>query len=223
MSIEIATRPWRRFTKMFGNRSLLTVVLAAVGATGYAQLDGPAPLAWRWQQSASVAPNGSPTVDGNSIYYNVGNRVYSIDRGTGNTIWKYPNGAPLDGTVKRSPVLVNGVLVMFTDQRKVYGIDPQTGQSKWVYEAPFQISSPLVAAGRFVVFAMDGGNIMSVDSVTGEGYNEGPLRMLDGIGGPLFSDGRDTIAFFDNRNGIRAISASTRGTLWTQQFGVRPA
>lgn len=201
----------------------MMVVLAAAGTTAFAQLDGPAPLAWRWQQSAAVAPNGSPIVDGNVIYHNVGNRVWAIDRMTGNTVWKFPNGAPLDGTVKRSPVLINGVLVIYTDQKKVYGIDQQSGQSKWVYEAPFQISSPLVAVGRNVAFGMDGGNIMTVDAATGEGYKEGPVRILDGIGGPLYSDGRDAIVFFDNRSGIRAISATTRNTIWSQQFGARPA
>ena len=208
---------------MFGIRTFVIASIAMVGGTAAAQFDGPAPLAWRWQQSSPVSPSGSPLVDGNTIYFNLGNRIYAIDRETGNTKWKYPNGAPLSGLVKRSPILVNGVLCSYTDQREVIGINPQTGELKWLYQAPFQISGQLIAVGNNVAFPMDGGNISGVDTTTGNTiYPDGPYRVLDGMRGPIYSDGRDVVSFFDNRNYLQAFSLSTRKSAWKQNFGSTP-
>jgi outer membrane protein assembly factor BamB len=120
---------------MLGNRSFVLATLTLVSAVAVAQFEGPAPLAWRWQQSSPSAPNGAPLVDGNNIFLNLGNRVYSIDRESGNTNWKFPNVQPIDGTFRRSPVLTSGVLVAAGTDKKVYGINPATGEMKWVYES----------------------------------------------------------------------------------------
>ena len=214
---------------MFGIRTFVIATIAMLGGTAAAQFDGPAPLAWRWQQSSSVSPSGSPLVDGNVIYFNLGSRVYAIDRQTGNTKWKFPNGAPLTGTVRRSPILVNGVLCIFTDQKDIYGINPATGDIKWVYQAPFQISSQIIAVGNNIAFPMDGGNIGGVDTNTGQSIykdpstgTDSPYRILDGMRGPIYSDGRDVVAFFDNRNYLQAFSLSTRKPAWKQNFGATP-
>ena len=214
---------------MFGIRSFVIASVAMVSGIAAAQFDGPAPLAWRWQQSSTVSPNGTPLVDGNNIYFNLGNRVYAIDRETGNTKWKFPNGAPSPGTFRRAPILVNGIVCVYNDQREVYGINPSNGEMKFVYQAPFPISSQIVGVGINVAFSMDGGNMSAVDTNTGQTIYkdastgaESPYRSLDGIRGPIYSDGRDVIAFFDNRNALQGISLSTRKLAWRQPFGATP-
>jgi outer membrane protein assembly factor BamB len=207
---------------MFGIRSFVIASIAMVGGNAAAQFDGPAPLAWRWQQSSPVSPNGTPLVDGNTIYFNLGNRMYAIDRETGNMRWKFPNGAQLSGIVRRSPVMVNGVLCVFTDQKEVYGVNPANGELKWVYQAPFSISGQITAVGGNIAFGMDGGNLMGVDTSNGKPIYDGPYRILDGIRGPVYSDGRDIVAFFDNRNTLQAISLSTKKLAWRQPFGATP-
>lgn len=215
---------------MFGIRNFVIASLAMVGGIAAAQFDGPAPLAWRWQQSSSVSPSGSPLVDGNTIYFNSGNRVYAIDRETGNTKWKFPNGAPFSGVVKKAPIMVNGVLCAYTDQREVYGINPSSGELKWVYQAPFQISGQIVAVGNNVAFPMDGGNIMGLEATTGQSIYrdsvtgvESSYRTLDGMRGPIYTDGRDVVAFFDNRNYLQAFTLTSRRPAYKLNFGSTPA
>ncbi len=207
---------------MFGVRSFVIASIAMVSGIAAAQFNSPAPLAWRWQQSSPVAANGAPLVDGNTIYLNLGNRVYAIDRETGNTKWKYPNGAPSPGIFRKAPILVNGVLCVYNDQREVYGINPQNGELKWLYQAPYAITSQIVGVGNNVAFPMEGGNLMSVDTVSGNALYDSPLKVLDGIRGPVYSDGRDVVAFFDNRSNLEAISISTKKQAWRQPFGVTP-
>ncbi len=208
---------------MFGIRTFVIATIAMAVGTAAAQFDGPAPLAWRWQQPSSVVPAGTPLVDGNTIFFNLGNRVFAIDRETGNTKWKFPNGAPLNGILRKAPVLVNGVLVVYTDQKDVYGVNPMSGELKWLYQAPYQITSQPVALGNEIAFPMEGGNIMGVDTVTGQTiYPDGAYRVLDGIRGPMQSDGRDLVAFFDNKNYLQSVNIRTRKLAWRQNFGSTP-
>ena len=214
---------------MFGIRTFVIASIAMVGGTAAAQFDGPAPLAWRWQQPASVSPTGSPLVDGNTIYFNSGNRVYAIDRETGNTKWKFPNGSPFAGVVKKAPIMVNGVLCVYTDQKEVYGVNPMSGELKWVYQAPYQISGQIIGVGNNIAFPMDGGNIMGVEAATGQSIYkddktgvESSYRTLDGMRGPIYSDGRDVVAFFDNRNYLQAFNLSTRRSAYKLNFGSTP-
>ncbi len=215
---------------MFGIRTFVIATTAMVGCIAVAQFDGPAPLAWRWQQPSTIAATGSPLVDGNTLYFNLGNRVYAIDRESGNTKWKFPNAAPFNGTVRKSPIMVNGVVCVYTDQKEVYGINPANGDLKWVYQAPFQISGQIVAVGNNIAFPMDGGNVMGVDTTTGQSIYKDPqtgvessYRILDGMRGPIFSDGRDIVAFFDNRNFLQAFNLSTRKPAYKLYFGSTPA
>lgn len=207
---------------MFGVRSFVIASIAMVSGIAAAQFNSPAPLAWRWQQSSPVAASGAPLVDGNTIFLNLGNRVYAIDRETGNTRWKYPNGAPSPGIFRKSPILVNGVLCVYNDQREVYGINPENGELKWLYQAPYAITSQIVGAGNNVAFPLEGGNLMAVDTASGNALYDSPLKVLDGVRGPVYSDGRDVVAFFDNRSNLEAISISTKKQAWRQPFGVTP-
>ena len=214
---------------MFGNRIFVIASIAMVSGTVAAQFDGPAPLSWRWQQSSSVSPTGTPLVDGNTIYFNLGNRVYAIDRETGNTKWKFPNGTPLSGVVKKAPIMVGGNLCIYTDQKEIYGINPATGEMKWIYQSPYQISGQIVAAGTNIAFPMDGSTIMGINASTGQtifkkenGADDTPYKVLDGMRGPVFSDGQDVIAFFDNRNYLQGINLRTRHQAYKLNFGSTP-
>ena len=210
---------------MFGNRIFVIATIAMVGGTAAAQFDGPAPLSWRWQQSSTVSPTGTPLVDGNTIYFNLGNRVYAIDRETGNTKWKFPNGTPLTGVVKKAPIMAGGNLCVYTDQKEVYGINPATGEMKWIYQSPYQIAGQIVTVGSNIAFPMDGNTIMGINASTGETIfkpEEGPYKVLDGMRGPIFSDGHDIVAFFDNRNYLQGVDLKNRHQSYKLNFGSTP-
>jgi outer membrane protein assembly factor BamB len=153
---------------MLWKKGSYIAITAMVAGIAGAQFDGPAPLAWRWQQSNSVVPNGSPLVDGNILYYNSGTRMYAIDRESGNTLWKFPNIQALKGNLRRSPVLVNGVLVTSTDDKKVYGVNPATGELKWAVDSGQPISYTPVGAGKYAVFGIEGGFIQAINVETGD-------------------------------------------------------
>lgn len=207
---------------MLGNRSFVLATLTLVSAAAMAQFEGPAPLAWRWQQSSPSAPTGAPLVDGNNIYLNLGNRVYSIDRESGNTNWKFPNVQAIEGSFRRSPILVNGILVSAGTDKKVYGINPATGEMKWVYESPSMVAGQPVSLGKYVAFPLEGGSFNALDSTTGLSVYDSPYRSLDGIAGPLTGNGRDSVMFFDNRNKLHSINVASRRTNWSVPFAIRP-
>ena len=215
-------RSWRIRLTMLGNRSFVLATLTLVSAAAMAQFDGPAPLAWRWQQSSPTAPTGAPLVDGNNIFLNLGNRVYSIDRESGNTNWKFPNVQPIEGTFRRSPIMVGGVLVSAGTDKKVYGINPASGEMKWIYESPSMVTGQPVSLGKFVAFPLEGGSFTALDASTGLSIYEAPYRSLDGIAGPLTGNGRDSVMYFDNRNKLHSINVASRRENWSVPFAIRP-
>jgi outer membrane protein assembly factor BamB len=202
--------------------TLAIVSGVAVCGIAAAQFDGPAPLAWRWQQPSSVASNGAPLIEGDTIYVNLGSRTYAVDRATGNTKWKFPNGLPLEGLTRRSPVKVGDTLVIQTDQRKIFGVDPSNGAIKWTYNAPFALTSQSVAVGKFLTFAMEGYNMMTINTENGEPIYDAPYKLLDGIAGLLNSDGKDSVLFFDNRNQLKSVSVTTKKVNWKLPFQSKP-
>ncbi len=208
---------------MIVNRSFVLATLIAVASGAVAQINGPAPLAWRWQQSSPVSPTGSPIVDGNTIFMNLGNRVYSIDRATGNTNWKFPNGAPLDGYLKRSPIMIGDTIVVATETKKVYGINSADGSLKWVHDTPQNVYGAPVAVGKYVAFSMGSGQLDVLDVATGNSVYTDPYTILDGITSPLNSNGRDSVLFFDSRNRLRSVNVVTRSSNWSQTFTTRPS
>ena len=203
-------------------KTLALVGGVAVCGLAAAQFDGPSPLAWRWQQPSTVASNGAPLIEGDTIYINLGSRSYAVDRATGNTKWKFPQGLPFEGLIRRSPIKIGDTLILQTDQKKIFGINPDNGSIKWTYNAPFSLTSQAVAVGKFLTFAMEGSNLMTIDSSTGEAIYSDPYKLLDGITGQLNSDGKDGVLFFDNQNNLKSVSITSKKVSWKQPFQTKP-
>lgn len=203
-------------------RSLVVAGVLAVCTSAFADFDGPTPLAWRWQQSSTVPPSGSPLVNGNVIYQGLGSRVYAIDRASGNQVWRFPKNEAIEGFVKGSPIAFDDVLTIAADNKNVYGLDKGNGSLKWIYTAPYAIIGQPVAVGKYLVIRMEGDNLMSIDTATGTAAWENPYRFLDRIGGPLHSDG-SSIIFFDQRNFLVSINVVTKQSNWRQSFAVPPS
>ncbi|RYG64908.1 hypothetical protein EON77_19180, partial [bacterium] len=73
---------------MHRTRLLALLPLALGAAAAHAQFDGPAPLAWRWQGFSRTLSGGTPLVQGDKILTALGNRIYALDRTSGNQIWR---------------------------------------------------------------------------------------------------------------------------------------
>jgi outer membrane protein assembly factor BamB len=207
---------------MLWKKGSYIALLAMVTGVADAQFAGPAPLAWRWQQSNAVAPTGAPLVDGNRLFYNAGTRMYAIDRETGNTLWKFPNIEPLSGFLKKSPVLINGVLVIATDDKKLYGVNPNSGELKWAVDVPGTVNSAPVGAGKNAAVSVEGGFIFAVNTETGMPLYDSAHLIPDGIAGPLNSNGTDSIYFFNGKSQLVSFQIASKQRNWTQTFGVRP-
>lgn len=177
-------------------RNLVVAIAGCACAFAVADFDGPAPLAWRWQQPSSVVAGGSPLVVGDTLYHGLGGRIYAIDRKTGNQIWRYPQGLALEGNVKGSPVYSDGVVYFADTQKHIYAIDAVRGESKWVYTTDFGIQQQIIKVGDNIVFIMEGDNIMAIRASNAERVYETPRRVSDRILGGLISDGKDRIFLF---------------------------
>jgi outer membrane protein assembly factor BamB len=195
-------------------------VLALVAAAT-AQFDGPAPLAWRSVQPTSVAPGGSPVVDGDNIYQAIGGRIYCLDRTTGNKRWQFPQVEQIPGVFRNSPVLANGTLIAVGDNRIAYAIDAATGASKWSANLPTGSLGAPVLAGNMVVVALSDNSLTAFNVADGAPAWPNPYKVYDGLSGTLSSFGNNVL-LFTNRQELVSLNTTTQKVAWHQRFSQLP-
>lgn len=143
----------------------------------------------KWEKATGILSEGdgvggesSPVVAGGVVYVlssdtgaqykdsDFVDNVYALDAATGGQKWKYP----IPGHVRRSPVVLNGIVYVNSEnegrQGNVYALDASTGDLKWYYPNGGQLSSPLAIDGVvYFGYANDTGTgyICALDAVTG--------------------------------------------------------
>lgn len=193
--------------------------LGLLASIGNAQIDGPTPLAWRWMQSAKVAPSGTPLVAGKFVYVSVENRLYALNTDTGNEKWKFPKLDPEPGNFRGAPILVDKTLVVATDAARVYGVDPADGTMKWSYRLWPNVAilgSP-VSAGGLVIFAQSDNTLMALKPDTGEAAWEKPMPLSSSLSGGLAVHG-DSVILLNNLNEMLSVSPVTQKVNWRARF-----
>ncbi|MEQ1821865.1 MAG: PQQ-binding-like beta-propeller repeat protein [Fimbriimonadaceae bacterium] len=195
--------------------ALVTASLGVI-ALSVAQIDGPVPLAWRWSGSTAVSPTGTPAFMGDSVFIGVGNRVYGLDKATGNKKWQYPLLDGVDGNFVSSPVVSEGVVYAAASNSTLYAIDPASGEMKWSYTAPGAIIGSPVISGRFIVMNVDGNSIMAV-GLDGQPAFVNPERVFDGIFGTLVSNGTSVI-YTTSRYEMYQLNVATRRSARMARF-----
>ncbi len=196
-------------------------LLLSFAAAASAEFDGPAPLAWRFVQPTTVAPGGSPTVDGNNIYQSIGGRVFSIDKETGNLKWRFPQVDPIEGAFRSSPILSGGVLVIAGDNKIVYGVNPENGQLKWSHPSAQPVYGQPVAVGSAIVFATSDNKLNAINAADGTAVWSTPYSVHDGLTGSL-TGWNNSVMYFNNRSQLTSIDLTTRSRNWVQQFSQLP-
>jgi len=201
-----------------------TVGIAALTLTGVAaaQFDGPAPLAWRWQQSSTTAPGGSPLVLGGTIYQSLGGRIFSLDKDSGNLKWRFPALDPMDGIFRTAPIFTAGTLVAACDNKIIVGIDPDSGQLKWSYPTPAGVFGQVVAAGKYVVAALSDNSLIALDPVTGTPVWTVPYKIYEGIQGTL-GVYHSNVLICTNQTKLISFNVETQKMDWTTPFTQLPA
>jgi outer membrane protein assembly factor BamB len=197
----------------------LSVGAAALALSGaaLAQFDGPAPLAWRWMQNSAIL-SGSPTVDGNTVYVAAGQRIYALDKDSGNQRWKFPNVEPITGKFKGKPILTNGLVIAAADNKTIYAVDTNTRESKWTYVAPAPIIGDPVLADKHVVVKLSDNSLMAVDAATGQPSWNAPVRLLTGIVGQISAYQNNVLVLTDDYQLLSLSITNPQKPNWKQRF-----
>lgn len=197
--------------RIFALGSALLVALPA-----FADFDGPAPVAWRWADNATQAPGGQPVVDGNSVFVAVGGRIYSIDRVTGNTNWRFPAGEPVAGNFLNGCAMKDGVVVAGSSEKNIYAVDSKTGALKWQYFATDEIGTNVVIAGNYAVFGNKKSEIQTLNMSNGNDA-AGAFRVSEGLL-PLLKSYEGSVLYATTRGSLDSFSPSNQKVSWTQKF-----
>jgi len=197
---------------------LAALTLASVAS---AQFDGPAPLAWRWQQSSTSAPGGPPLVLGDTIYQSLGGRVFSLDKDSANLKWRFPALDPIDGVFRSTPVALNGTLVVAGDNKIIYVVDPVTGQLKWSHTTTSSVTGQPVITGKFVIFALSENQLVAIKPEDGSEAWSKPYNIYDGIQGYLGVYQNDVLVC-TNTSKLIAFNVDTQKFDWTTPFTQLP-
>lgn len=197
----------------------LSVGLAALvlSAFVHADFDGPAPLAWRWVQPTNNAPVGKPVVQDGTVYVAVGQRMFALDKESGNQKWKFPLVDPIEGNFKSSVTLVDGLAIAAADNKTIYAVDAKTGELKWSYIAPSPIYKEPVLAGKYIAFGMTDNTLFAIETATGQPAWKAPLKVFDGFLGKISAYGSDVI-YFTNAYEMVSIGTTTLKANWTKRF-----
>jgi outer membrane protein assembly factor BamB len=197
---------------------IAALTLTSVAA---AQFDGPAPLAWRWQQSSTAAPGGSPLVLGGTIYQSLGGRIFSLDKETGNLRWRFPALDPMDGVFRTAPIFTAGTLVAACDNKIIVGIDPDSGQLKWSYPTTAGVSSQPVVVGKFVVATLSDNTLIALNPADGTMVWKAPYNIYEGIQGTL-GVYQNNIIICTNLTKLISFNVNTQHMDWVKQFTQLP-
>jgi PQQ-like domain len=137
----------------------------------------------KWSFSASNWVWSRPTIDGNRAYFgDFDGNLFAVDLGSGDQTWRL---ALNKGAIRGSPALVNGTLVVGTEDGWLVGIDASSQATRWEKKLSTSFNSDLVAQGSNV-FITPGGCVkpegsdsktyyIAVDAQTGD------LKSAEGI------------------------------------------
>ncbi len=197
-------------------RWLLAAGVAALSGSAMAQVTGPVPLSWKWQQSTSVVP-GVMSAMGDTLFAAVGRRVYALDKSTGNQVWRYPVADPIQGNFNRGALLMGNLVIAAADNRTVYALDAATGKSAWEYNMEGGLAGNPVIAGDLVILPMGDDTLIALKASDGTPAWAKPLAITNGMYGQIAAEGNDVYVSTGSFE-LMAID-TTRGTQkWKVQF-----
>jgi outer membrane protein assembly factor BamB len=105
----------------------------------------------------------SPYIDGNKIYYSgqgTGSKAIAVSKDGDQFITSELWSNPLVGAKWNTPVLKNGYLYGFSDQRRIYCLNASTGQTAWIDNATNSDFATLVDCGSVLIGFPATGNLI---------------------------------------------------------------
>lgn len=174
----------------------------------------------------SVRWAGGPGTDGKLLVVgSLEGAVQAFDAATGDERWN----AQVSSEVIAAPVIVDGIVVVRTNDGRLYGLDANDGSRKWTYDrstvpiltlrgnASPQVADGLVYSGsdngKVVAITLNEGKTAWEQTVsTGEGRTE--IERIQDVDGPLAVV--DGVVYASGYHGqVAALVAQTGRPLWT--------
>lgn len=147
--------------------TLAALAVIAVASAALADFTQPAPLAWRWSPQSSGIPDGSPVVTDTAVYVGNGDRVYGIDRDSGNTLWRFPLSEPLNSLVAAPIGYAENKVIVGLEDFNLVGIDAPTGKQSWRVNLEQKVITAPVTVGGIVVVAVAPGELIAIKASDG--------------------------------------------------------
>ena len=156
-----------------------------------------------------------PCVIGDSVYYQGGGRLWSLDLTTGRPRWSFPLG----DDVPSHPVLRQGVLYLASGTR-LLALDEASGEQRWRFDTPVALFTPPTPDDQGGLFVADYlGSVTALEAATGAvrwrartGGRQGADPVLVADGSVLVSSA-DTVYAFDAAQGDERWRYTARGEL----------
>lgn len=132
------------------------------------KLEPPLMLTWEYTATKCHGNLAAPVVADGVCYFACGDRIYALDKDTGNLQWKYPKEVVLTGTVKATPAVANGRIYFGTGDCKLYCLNADTGGFEWFFETRGAVRCPPFVDDGILYFGADDNSIYNLDAATGD-------------------------------------------------------
>ena len=129
--------------------------------------------------------------------------------------WKFET----DGKVRSSPVVVDGVLYVGSDDGQVYALDAETGGERWKFETHGPVAGSAALADGLIYIGSDDSHLYALDAETGEmkwrfSRHSDPVRC-----GPAVAYGVVWAGFGTyGGGGLSGLDAETGEEVWRYRF-----
>lgn len=122
--------------------------------------------AWSFRSGVEGWASGSPVVSGETVYVGVRDRLYALNKMTGETQWTVTIGP-----IHRSPIVHAGVVYVRSSSDGIvfaHALDARTGEETWrsQFDTEPRVTAPVLCDGVLYFGSADG--LYAVDAETGE-------------------------------------------------------
>ena len=212
-----AAASWEFGVMRWAKPLLISTAGMSLLAAASADVNGPVPLAWRWVESTPVSPSGSPLVIGERVYVAVGGRVYCLDKATGNQIWRFPVGAPLEANFRLGLKQVGSNILAASDDNSVFHLNGQSGSIVWQYQSLDGISGAPVATDSGVVVPLSGSKLMALSLTDGTPLYAKPYDVVGGLN-PRLTPYQSSVITTSRNGEMISMDVITQQTVWRRRF-----
>ncbi|MEB0042337.1 MULTISPECIES: outer membrane protein assembly factor BamB [unclassified Pseudomonas] len=161
----------------------------------------------------------TPAIDGEHIYAaDVKGVIMSLDRNTGDVVWKKDLDLPVSGAVGTG----YGLIMLGTLKGEVVVLDATTGDIKWRAHATSEVLSAPATNGDVVVVQTQDDRVIGYDAVTGNQrwiYESTPaLLTLRGTGAPIVTNHLALAGLSTGK--VVALDTSNGVPIWEQRVAI---